>query len=189
MIGKIVTDTETTSKEIDELFINNQRLSESYANRQKSRGLSAEEIKQRVLSLNEQAIAQRTLELYRQISNLPRTIKKKISDTMDMLEDFEVNRKKIIGNLISAEIALNDVYSESSELNTAIIKIRDRISKISAEIQQTGPTEISQFDMIKDNKKVYFPESARELSQRQLQDIWNYSMRESSRELKKNPNI
>ncbi|PIU10930.1 hypothetical protein COT27_00595 [Candidatus Kuenenbacteria bacterium CG08_land_8_20_14_0_20_37_23] len=184
MIGKIVTDTETTSKEVDELFINNQRLSEAYANRQKSRGLSAEEIKQRVLSLDEQAITQRILELYAQIGNLPGRIKKKISDVKDMLEDFEINRKKITGNLISAEIAVNDVYSEGVELDIEIIKIRNRISEISAENQKTEPTEISQFDIIKDNKKIYFPESARELSQRQLQDIWNYSIRESSRELK-----
>ncbi|MFH1326322.1 MAG: hypothetical protein ABIH48_02540 [Candidatus Falkowbacteria bacterium] len=184
IIGKIVTDKETTSKEVDELIIDNQRLSEAFTNRQKSRELSAEEIKQRVLSLDEQAITQIILELYAQISNLPGRIKKKISDAKDMLEDFEVNRKKIIGNLISAKIAVNDVYSESVELDTEIMKIRNRISEISAKNQKPEPTEISQFDIIKDNKKIYFPESARELPQRQLQDIWNYSMRESSRESK-----
>ena len=185
MIGKIVTDKEITSEEIKELIIYNQRLSEAYASRQKSRGLSAEEIKQRVLSLDEQAIIQRILELYNQISNLPGRIKKKISDTKDMIEDFEVNIKKIIGNLISAEIAVNNIYLESGELDEGILKIRERISKISAEIQKTEHTEVSQFDIIKDNKKIYFPESARELSQRQLQEVWNYSMRESSGELKR----
>lgn len=184
MIGKIVTDKEAVSKEIDELIIDNQKLSESYTGRQGLRGLSVEEIRQQVLSLDKQAIAQRILELYDRIGDLPGRIKKKMSDSKDMLENFEANRKKIIGNLISAEIALNDVYSESDELDAEIMKIRDRISEILAEIKKTEPTETSQFDIIKSNKKIYFPESARELSQRQLQVVWNYSMRESSRELK-----
>lgn len=138
-----------------------------------------------MLSLDKQAITQRILELYNHISDLPGRIKKKISDTKDMLEDFEVNRNKIIGNLMSAEIAENDTYSESGELDAEIMKIRNRVSGISAKIQKTEPTEISQFDIIKGNEKIYFPESAKELSQRQLQDVWNYSMHESSRELKR----
>jgi len=102
-----------------------------------------------------------------------------------MIKEFEMNRKKIIGNLISGEIAVNDIYLESDELDEGILKIRDKIANVSAEIQRNKPSEISQFDMIQDNKKIYFPESARELSQKQLQEIWNYSMRESSRELKR----
>jgi len=184
MLGKVVTDSEIVATEIDELVIDNQRLSEAYTRRQKSIGLSTEDIRQQILSLDELAIRQRVLKLHERISDLPGRIKKKISDSKDLLENFEMNRKKIIGNLISAEIAVNDMYSESSELDKEIIDIRDRIARTSAEVRKIEPAEISQYDIIKEGRKIYFPESAKELSQRELKDSWNYSMRESSRELK-----
>jgi len=184
MIGKVVTDSESAATEIDKLIVDNQRLSETYARRQKSRGLFAENIRQQILSLDEQAIERRVLELYRRISDLPGRIKKKISDSKDLLENFKMNRKKITGNLISAEIAVNDMYSESSELDKEIIDIRDRIARMSIEVQKIETAKISQYDIIKDGGKIYFPESAREISQRELKDCWNYSMQESSKELK-----
>ncbi|MBU0722417.1 hypothetical protein KKA93_03115 [Patescibacteria group bacterium] len=184
IMGKIVTDNQTYAKEINELIVANQKLSESYTIRQKSRGLSGEEIRQQILSLDEQAIRQRVLKLHDRISNLPGRTKKKISDSKEMLENFEINQKKIIGNLISTEIAVNDMYSESSELDKEIIEIRDRIARISTEVQKIEPAEVSQYDIIRDGRRLYFPETARELSQRELNSDWNYSMRESSRELK-----
>lgn len=185
MMGKIVTDSKIATTEIDELIVDNQRLSEAYARRQKSRGLSGEEIRQQILSSDEQSIRQRVLELHERISDLPGRIKKKISDSKEMLENFEMNRKKIIGNLISAEIAVNDMYSESSELDKEIIEIRDRIARISTEVQKIEPAEVSQYDIIRDGRRLYFPEPARELSQKELKNNWNYSMHESSRELLK----
>jgi len=184
MIGRIITDKDEVSKKIDDLFVANQSLTESYGNRQESRGLSADEIRQQVLSLDDQAVSQRVLELYDRIGDLPGRIKKKISDVKVMLEDFESYREKIIGTLISTEIAIKDTYSESGALDKEITRIRGRISEISTEIQKTELSEVSQYDVLEHNTKFYFPKSARELSQRQLQDIWNYSVRESSKELK-----
>ncbi len=184
MFGRLITNDRIIAQRYNEFFVANGELKKAYTERQKLRGLPADKIKQQLLSLDDQAIKEKVIELHGQISGLPGRIKKKISEARTMLENIEVHRKSILGILVSAEIAVNNIYSKGGETNKEIGEIKNKISKISKGLQNVESPETSQYDILENKVQLCFPESARELSQRQLRDAWNYSIRESSRETK-----
>lgn len=184
MLGHLITDDYDIAEKYNDFFVANRELKKNYKERQELRRLSTDKIKQQVLLLDEGAIKERVLELYNQISELPGRIKKKISDANNMLENFEMNRKSILGILVSAEIAVNDEYSKNVEADKKIREIKNRILEISSKFYNYKVPATSQYDILENNVRLYFPESARELSQRELRDTWDFSVKEYSKEIK-----
>lgn len=183
--GRFVTDDQDVLEEYNELFVAHKELNKAHNERRELRNSLTEKIKQQTLSLGDPDIKEKVLEYYSRIGELPGSIKKGISDAKDMIESIETHRRKILGTLIGTEIAVNNIYSQSPDINNEIEEIRNRISKVTGGLKDIETPIVSQYDILENNVQLYFPELAKGISSRQLRDIWDYSMRESSRDIKK----
>lgn len=179
-MNKLVTDNEEVAKKYDRLLRKNTQRKSISEKMTDSKYFSCDKIRQRIAAMNDEEMIELTHQIFAEISLLPGRVKKKISNAIKMLVDLAKNRQKIQGILVSAEIARQNLFANDEELLAAEEKIdgvKSEIATFAREIRSSAITQISQYDILAGRKCIFFPQSARSLSQRELRNILNYSFK------------
>jgi len=103
---------------------------------------------------------------------LPNNTYKKI---LELSEDFQNNKKRIIGEIInfykSSGIIIKDNAELIKKLNIEIVNEENSLKKMILKNLNLFFTEVSQYDLIKDNKKIYISNEAYDMSFKQIEGL------------------
>ncbi len=175
MIAKLITKNEASAQQRLEIFTALNKLEEAY---EEEKDVWKENNKyiDTVSALEDIAIRKKIKQLFDRVDTLPGRVKKRVCRAKGMLEDIATNRDFLVQLIVKDEMITNGSYPKNLKRKVAVSAAKDSLREICNEVRSEVVPHTTQYDMIA-GSKLFFPESARHLSQDELRIRWNRALR------------
>ena len=168
-----------TWRRVARSYLCSEKIRRNYFQRKKTAWRVQSELAARaVASLSDGDVLQRIDELLTRIDALPGLVKKQLLRAKEMRSDIASHRNFLNVLLTKESMFAAGRYPTTATYDSDARSIEGKISTLLQEADCAVLSQVSQYDLLA-GSKLFFPETARTISQERLRTDWNYILRKS----------